>query len=475
MDSAMIQRIIIAAMFGLVLGLISYWSIQLGLRGREKDGRRVYASFSYYGALPFVLLILGAISRLMLGDEADPMLFTSLFSVAVSLTVYYVLLALLMPWLRRRISSWACGALWLVPNVLYILARDNMRLPAPLLVIKTSEGLMLALLGVWFAGFLRIMAWKTAEHLLFRRRVLRNAEKLKVPLWDEVFAQVCTHSGNRPPLYRSAEVWTPLTIGLFAGARVVVLPERDYTDEELRLVLTHEAVHIARCDAASKLALVSVTALFWFNPLVWLAIRRSAEDIELSCDEAVTLGAGEAERRRYADLILSSAGDERGFTTCLSARASSLRYRLRQVMKPAAKRSGALLIGLAAFFLILGCGHIAFAYGGGTGEELIFDGLDTSLYTVSDGSCTDPEGLKAYVASLELMELNGKYDLDLDGERHRLIVFDAPGDQGKQIYVGFYDDIVEFRPLFISSDLWAEYYYLPAGTDWELLDSFFES
>ncbi len=473
MDSAMIQRIIIAAMFGLVLGLISYWSIRLGLRGREKDGRKVYASFSYYGALPFVLLILGAISRLMLGDEADPMLFTSLFSVAVSLTVYYVLLALLMPWLRRRISSWACGALWLVPNVLYILARDNMRLPAPLLVIKTSEGLMSALLGVWFAGFLLIMAWKTAEHLLFRRRVLKNAEKLKVPLWDEVFGQVCPNR-NRPPLYRSREAATPLTIGLLAGARVVVLPVRDYTDEELRLVLTHEAVHIARFDAVSKLGLVSMAAFCWFNPLVWLAIRRSAEDIELSCDEAVTLGAGEAERRRYADLILSSAGDERGFTTCLSARASSLRYRLRQVMKPAAKRSGALLIGLAAFFLILGCGHIAFAYGGGTGEELIFDGLDTSLYTISDGSCTDPEGLKDYVASLELMELNGKYDLDPDGVRHRLIVFDAPGDQGKQISVDFYDKIVEFRPLFIKLDHWAEYYYLPAGTDWELLDSFFE-
>ena len=470
MDSAMIQRIIIAAMFGLVLGLISYWSIQLGLRGREKDGRRVYASFSYYGALPFVLLILGAMSRLMLGDEADPMLFTSLFSVAVSLTVYYVLLALLMPWLRRRISSWACGALWLVPNVLYILARDNMRLPAPLLVIKTSEGLMSALLGVWFAGFLLIMAWKTAEHLLFRRRVLEKAEKLKVPLWDEVFGQVCPNR-NRPPLYRSREAATPLTIGLFAGNRVVVLPVRDYTDEELRLVLMHEAVHIARFDAVSKLGLVSMAAFCWFDPLVWLAIRRSAEDIELSCDEAVTLGAGEAERRRYADLILSSAGDERGFTTCLSARASSLRYRLRQVMKPAAKRSGALLIGLAAFFLILGCGHIAFAYGGGTGEELIFDGEDTSLYTVSDGSCSDPEGLKDYISSLELMELSEGYDFDSDGVRHRVVIFDAPGGQ---IYVGFYDDIVEFRPLFISSDLWAEYYYLPAGTDWARLDSFFE-
>lgn len=474
MSDAMILRIIIAAGFGLVLGLMSYWSIWRGLRGRKKDGRRSYASFSYYGALPFVLLIYGALARLMQGDEADQVLFTSLFSVAMSLTVYYVFLALLMPWLRRHISSWACGALWLVPNVLYILVRDNMRLPAPLLVIETSEGLMSALLVVWLAGFLLIIAWKTAEHLLFRRRVLKNAEKLKSPLWEEVFEWICPKM-NRPPLYRSREITTPLTIGLSAGNMVVVLPERNYTDDELRLVLTHEAVHIARFDAVSKLGLVSMAAFCWFNPLVWLAIRRSAEDIELSCDEAVTLGADEAERRRYADLILSSAGDERGFTTCLSARAASLRYRLRQIMRPAAKGSGALLIGLAAFFLILSYGYTAFAYGGGTGEELIFDGQDTSLYTVSDGACTDPEGLKDYIASLEFMELNGKYDLDLDDERHTLIVFDAPGDEGKQISVCFYDNIVEFRPLFIKLDHWAEYYYLPEGTDWERLDSFFAS
>lgn len=455
-------------------GTFSAYSIRRGVSGRKKDGRRVYLPLSYYGALPIVLVVGGAAAKLMLGDDADPMLFTNLFSIFVSLTIYYVILALLMPWLRRRINSWACAALWLVPNVLYIFGNDYMQLTAPLLIIKASRDLMTALLGVWFAGFVLIMAWKTEEHLLFRLRVLKNAEKLTSPLWEEIFGQVCTHSGNRPPLYRSAEVWTPLTIGLFAGARVVVLPERDYTDEELRLVLTHESVHIARCDAASKLALVSVTALFWFDPLVWLAMRRSADDIELSCDESVTLGADEAERRRYADLILSSAGDERGFTTCLSARASSLRYRLRQIMKPAAKRSGALLIGFAAFFLILGCGHIAFAYGGGTGEELIFGGQDTSLYTVSDGSCTDPEGLKDYVASLELMELTEEYDFDLDGVRHRVIVFDAPGDQGKQISVDFYDNIVEFRPLFIKLDHWAEYYYLPAGTDWARLDSFFE-
>ncbi|MGI6025776.1 MAG: M56 family metallopeptidase [Candidatus Scatomorpha sp.] len=466
------NRIIVAIIFALTIGIVSAYRLHGEFIGTGKDGRRLYSSFSYYAALPLFLLIYAVAVLIALSDTAQNRLLSMFFSVFLTLSAYYIVLAPLIPWLRRHISAWACAALWLVPNVLYVLARADMRLPAPLLVIETSEGLTSALLAVWLAGFLLIMAWKTTEHLLFRRRVLKNAEKLKNPLWEEVFAQVCPRM-NRPPLYRSKELATPLTIGLFSGNRVVVLPERYYTDEELRLVLTHEAIHIARFDAVSKLGLVSMAAFCWFDPLVWLAMRKSAEDIELSCDESVTFGVSADERRRYADLILSSAGDGRGFTTCLSAKASSLRYRLKNVMQPPIKSSGALVIGIATFLLILICGQVALAYGGGTGEELIFNSDDPALYVVDENDCTDPDGLKDHIASLELMELNGKYDLDLDGEKHRLIVFDAPGDQGKQISVDFYDNIVEFRPLFIKLDHWAEYYYLPEGTDWERLDAMF--
>ncbi|MFR3289972.1 MAG: hypothetical protein ACLTSG_06665 [Lachnospiraceae bacterium] len=79
-------------------------------------------------------------------------------------------------------------------------------------------------------------------------------------------------------------------------------------------------------------------------------MSRSAEDLELSCDEAVLFGAPKDERRRYADLLLSTAGDARGFTTCLSATGRSLRYRLKNVMQPPMKAGGALAIGLAVFF-----------------------------------------------------------------------------------------------------------------------------
>ena len=36
-----------------------------------------------------------------------------------------------------------------------------------------------------------------------------------------------------------------------------------------------------------QLAFAFCTALCWFNPFLWIAMRKSAEDLELSCDELI--------------------------------------------------------------------------------------------------------------------------------------------------------------------------------------------
>lgn len=462
------QRSIVALIFALTIGWVSAYRLHGELVGYEKMGGRTYASFSYYAALPLFLLIYAVAVLIALSDTAQNMLLSMFFSVFLTLSVYYIVLAPLIPRLRRHISAWSCAALWLLPNLLYITMTKYMYLSEPLFVLELKGGLAMTLFYVWFAGFVLVMAWKICEHLSFRRRVLRNAEKVKSELWEEVFRHICGVKSKLPPLMRSQDVTTPLTVGLSRGKMVVLLPLRSYSDEELRLVLTHEAIHIARNDSYSKFALVSIAALCWFNPLVWLAMRKSAEDIELSCDESVTFGTSADERRRYADLILSSAGDGRGFTTCLSAKASSLRYRLKNVMQPAMKSSGAIVIGLAAFLLILSCGQVALAYGGGTGEELIFNSEDPALYVVDDSDCTDPDGLKDYIASLELRELTSGYDFDYGQDiRHKGMLLDAPNGQ---LYIGFFDNILEY---FGPGSHRIVYYYLPEGTDWAKLDSFF--
>lgn len=298
-------------------------------------------------------------------------------------------------------------------------------------------------------GCCLLLLYKIAEHLVFRRRILRGAVEAE-PEAQALFIEeleLAQFRGRRPLLLRSGAVATPLSIGMFRSTLRIVLPERAYSEDELRLVLRHEIVHICHDDASAKFSLVSVVAMCWFNPLVWLAMSRSAEDLELSCDEAVLFGAPKDERRRYADLLLSTAGDARGFTTCLSATGRSLRYRLKNVMQPPMKAGGALAIGLAVFFMLLCFGQVALAYGGGVGRDVIFNAHELSEYRLQDEPGADEEALIEYLASLELRELTGSYDFDTFDARHRGFRFEGP--QG-EVYVGLYDNAVEV--LIYSED-----------------------
>ena len=199
-----------------------------------------------------------------------------------------------------------------------------------------------------------VLGWKIFSHLRFRRWLLRGAAEVSDPAVLAVWQAELEWAGEKKPKFRlvtSPQASTPITIGLFPKSVRVVLPQRHYTPDELKLIFRHELVHIGREDAWNKFFVAFCIAMCWFNPLMWMAMGRSSEDLELSCDETVLSGLEEGERRRYADLILRTAGDGRGFTTCLSASASALRYRLKSIVTPGKKASGALLVG-AAFILL---------------------------------------------------------------------------------------------------------------------------
>lgn len=472
MRDSVLARLLIAFVIAIMVTIASLLRLKHEFDEPKPGKGRSYSSFSYFCALPLYLALFVVIILIFRREEFGRSLLLGLFySVFFSIMLYYLLLTPLMPWLRRHISAWACAALWLLPNILYLTSYTSIGPTIPLLILDSRGDLAITLFYVWLAGFCLIMLWKAAEHLSFRRRVLRDAVELSSGIWLEELAATNLGGRGKPRLMRSPAVTTPLTVGLSLETMVVLLPERSYSDEELRLVLRHELIHIARRDSASKLALVSIAALCWFYPLSWFAMRRSAEDIELCCDESLLYDASQDERRRYAELILSSAGDGRGFTTCLSARASSLRYRLKSIMQPAGKSPGALVLGLAAFLLIVSCGQVALAYGGGTGAELLFRSQDPALCVLDDTPCTDTEALNDYLASLDLRELAGDYDFSENRDGQYIgLMYDSPGGQ---FHLGLYDDVVEYLPFFGTRGGVITYYYLPAGMDWELLDALF--
>ena len=59
---------------------------------------------------------------------------------------------------------------------------------------------------------------------------------------------------KRPVLLLRGEVNAPFSMGQTKRSRCTVLPNRDYTEEELSMIFSHELHHLQRCDVGPLLA-----------------------------------------------------------------------------------------------------------------------------------------------------------------------------------------------------------------------------
>lgn len=488
MSAAMALRLL----FGVLCGGVLAWVVwdrserELADRaGREEHERPRFLPFGGYYYLPMMMLLYPILGVIVGGAQmAVQLTLCALMRVFLELGVYYVLLMAVMPWLRRWVSARVCAMLWLLPDWIYVfVGRLDLPTDGKKLVLHAPGTLVYVLLAVWTVGAAGVMVWKIGSHLAFRRRILKNA----VPVTDRQTLHVWEIELERAwikkckwKLVRSDAVTTPLSIGLYNRTTRIVLPMREYTQEELSLILRHEIIHISRGDPEAKLFLTFCTAMCWFNPLMWAAMRKSADDFELSCDESVLLDEPQPVRRQYAELLLQTAGDERGFTTCLSATAGALRYRLKNIMKPEKKRTGAILVGLTLFVLAMCSGYVALAYDAQPGTQRLFDGQDLNAVTVAsvdpwndprgrDGTCMDEDALKDYLASLEPELYTEKLDEYASGEQRELtVMLETP--QGR-LSVRLLDQAVHVARLWGGPDFRTDSYYLRTPTDWAYLDT----
>jgi beta-lactamase regulating signal transducer with metallopeptidase domain len=84
----------------------------------------------------------------------------------------------------------------------------------------------------------------------------------------------------------------------------ILLPDRDFVEDELRFIIKHELVHYARKDLVYKCPVMIATAIHWFNPIVYLIARAIGIDCEASCDTAVVKNACADARQHYCETII---------------------------------------------------------------------------------------------------------------------------------------------------------------------------
>lgn len=409
----------------------------------------------------------------------DAMLEFSL-QLLVLLSLYFAALLLLLPLLRRTISARACATLWLLPVFLYynIVVWQRTFVP-PLVVLSIPNGLGPVLLGIWLAGTAAVTLWYLISHLRFRRQLLKDARPVEdvdvINLWwdEHRLALVLPHIR----LLTSTAVSSPLTIGLFNRTMCTVLPERDYTLDQYQLIFRHELRHVQRMDISTKCFYLFCKALCWFNPLMWIAVRKASADLELSCDEMVVYDAEDNTRREYASLLLETAGDERGFTTCLSASAASLRRRLKGVMVPQERSSGVLALGLMMAALVLCSGLVWVSTASGTAGELLFSNpenvtfqsisvsLNTSSASLRDPSPAVSQALLEELSDLPVTRLATGHNIP-DRSQSNLSSFLYDGQH--LLYLVLTDGLCTLTQLDVSTDA-SVLYRVDGPVDWDTL------
>lgn len=440
----------------------------------------------YYPAmlLPlFVVMLLAVLTPIQGFVRAAEETLSACAGLFVHISLYYLVLLALMPHLRGRISARACAMLWVIPNLFYLTAQSILAPARPWYVITLPGHGWTLLLWVWLAGLVGVLGWHIVQHLRFRRRILAPAVPATDPLTLYVWEEALKEAGFRNPKYQlmlSPAVKTPLSIGLIPRCTRVVLPNRPYTREELYWAIRHEVIHLARQDSWNKFFLLFCTAICWFNPLMWVAMKACAQDLELSCDETVLLFAHQSDRKEYAALLLNTAGDARGFTTCLSASAATLRRRLERVLTPAARSSGALVVGVAFLLSTLTCGAVTLAYDTVPASQVLYSAGDTAQYQIkgievsrlTDGNQdldyvpTDPQAFHDYLSGLPLSRLTGNYNFP--HEDFSCFLFGPDND--KLIVIS--NQIMEVTVMGPAAA--PTYYYLPQGVDWDYLTSLLE-
>jgi TonB family protein len=125
--------------------------------------------------------------------------------------------------------------------------------------------------------------------------------------------------------------------------KVILPPEAiDWPADRVRSVLGHELAHVVRRDWLVQIVAELLRAVYWFNPLVWIVVRRLRQESEQACDDAVlSLGVDGPE---YAAHLLEVARAFNGrrvtaFPAPAMARPSSLERRVSAMLNTRLNRA----------------------------------------------------------------------------------------------------------------------------------------
>ena len=147
---------------------------------------------------------------------------------------------------------------------------------------------------VWLIGLGAMLLYALVSYLRLRRRV-----SVSLPIQDHI--------------YLCDAISSPFILGVVKPH--IYLPS-GLDEVQRQNVLSHERAHLTRRDHWWKPLGFALLAVYWFNPVLWLAYTLLCRDIELACDERVIRTMDESAVKTYSTVLLACSMPRKAVITC---------------------------------------------------------------------------------------------------------------------------------------------------------------
>jgi len=128
-------------------------------------------------------------------------------------------------------------------------------------------------------------------------------------------------------IYVSDKLLSPAVFGIFRPK--IILPGY-LKDENMEYILMHERTHIGRLDNLWRVVAIITCCIHWFNPFVWLFLKRFFEDMELSCDEKVLRKYHPDRKTDYARALIECESKKTVFASAFGG--AKTRVRIENIL-----------------------------------------------------------------------------------------------------------------------------------------------
>ena len=165
------------------------------------------------------------------------------------------------------------------------------------------------LLCVWIAGMF-VMFVLVLKSSLQLRSLKRSALPLQNATIYKLYKQCLSEMKitRNIPIYSTAFLKTPIITGIFKpGIYMPIHLISDYQETDVRYILLHELQHYKHKDSLANYLMILTAILYWFNPIIWYALKEMRNDREIACDTSVLKMLDECDYEKYGNTLINFA------------------------------------------------------------------------------------------------------------------------------------------------------------------------